>query len=98
LPYTTLFRSQADGAVDTTRPHRWTHPDGEHAVTIVFYDGALSHDAAFGLGALTSEALVDRVASGHGLVTLAADGETFGHHHNWGDRLLAYALAVEAPT
>ena len=97
VAFTVLAPGQAEGGVDTTRLHRWVHPDGERSVALVFYDGGLSHDAAFGLGALTSEALVDRVASGHGLVTLAADGETFGHHHNWGDRLLAYALAVEAP-
>ena len=30
-------------------------------------------------------------------MTIAADGETFGHHHVYGERLLAYALAVEAP-
>ena len=47
------------------------------------------------------EALVDRVVDAAGpeggLVAVATDGETFGHHHHWGDRLLAYALAVEAP-
>src|SRR5205807_451890 len=49
---------------------------------------------------LSSEAFVDRVegaAARGGLVTVATDGETFGHHHSFGDRLLAYALAVEAP-
>ena len=73
------------------------------ASTIVFYDGGLSHDVAFGLDGLSSAALVDRAehlladrAIG-GVVCIATDGETFGHHHRWGERAVAYALAVEAP-
>ena len=27
---------------------------------------------------------------------MAADGETFGHHQRYGDRVIAYALAAEA--
>jgi hypothetical protein len=30
-------------------------------------------------------------------VAIALDGETFGHHHKWADRALAYALTAEAP-
>lgn len=92
----------ADGSIDTRRPYRWCHPAGDgRGVDLVFYDGGLSHAVAFELGNLSSQALLDRVeAAGRdrrGVVTVAADGETFGHHHRYGDRLLAYALAVEAP-
>ena len=93
-----------DATIDTRRLYRWCHHDGSgRGVTIVFYDGPLSHDAAFGLGTLSSGVLVERAeaqleGAGHaGLVCLATDGETFGHHHKWGDRTIAYALAVEAP-
>ncbi|MDP9389728.1 MAG: DUF3536 domain-containing protein [Actinomycetota bacterium] len=89
----------AGGGVDTGRPYRWLHPDGSgRGVDIVFYDGALSHAVAFELTALSSSAFLDRVVHRRdGLVTVAADGETFGHHHRWGERFLAHALAVEAP-
>ena len=88
--------------VDNRRPYRWLHPDGSgRGVTVLFYDGGLSHDVAFGLGMLSSQGLVDRmVAAGGdegGVVAIATDGETFGHHHRWGERAVAYALAVEAP-
>lgn len=86
---------------DTTRPYRWVHPENpEKGVNIVFYNGPLSHAVAFEMRNLSSQALVDRMfaaAGGRdGLVTLATDGETFGHHHRYGERLLAYALDVEA--
>ena len=97
--FTVLAPTQAAGPIDTRCAYRWER-DGV-GVDLVFYDGALSHSLAFELSSLSSEALLDRVddAAGPegGLVTIAADGETFGHHHRWGDRLLAYALAVEAP-
>ena len=91
-----------DGSIDTRRPYRWRHPHRPHlGIDVVFYDGGLSHSVAFGLGQQSSQALLDRVSAAAGpaggLVTAAADGETFGHHSHWGDRLLAYALAVEAP-
>ena len=93
-----------DGSIDVRRTYRWHHPDGEdRGVTIVFYDGPLSHDVAFALGSLSSAALVERAereladAGGRSVLCIATDGETFGHHHRWGERAVAYALAVEAP-
>ena len=106
VAFTVLAPGQADlpedeGPIDTAKAYRWYHPTRpDLSVDIVFYDGGLSHDLAFSLSALSSEAFVDRVegaAARGGLVTVATDGETFGHHHHFGDRLLAYALAVEAP-
>lgn len=86
-------------SLDIGRPYRWLHPDGSNrGVDLVFYDGALSHAVAFGLGTMSSQAFLDRATvRRRGLVSVATDGETFGHHHHWGDRLLAYAFAVEAP-
>src|SRR4051794_21295313 len=90
-----------DNPLDTTVPYRWCDASGDgRGVDIIFYDGAISHDIAFGLGSMSSEGFISRVldaAPDGGLVTIAADGETFGHHQRYGDRLLAYALAVEAP-
>lgn len=85
--------------LDNTKAYRWVHPDGSgRSVALVFYDGDLSHALAFELAGLSSTAFLDRVTHGRdGLVTVAADGETFGHHQRWGERFLAHALAVEAP-
>jgi hypothetical protein len=102
VAFTILAPNQADvadGELDTRRAHRWHHPDRDDlGVDIVFYDGALSHDVAF--GGVASQGLVERVtasAPDGGLVCIATDGETFGHHHKYADRGVAYALAVEAP-
>ena len=79
--------------------YRWLHPGGDgRGIDILFYDGSLSHSVAFEMSTLSSQALVDRIERIRTpLALVAADGETFGHHHTYGDRLLAYALAVEAP-
>jgi alpha-amylase/alpha-mannosidase (GH57 family) len=86
-----------DGRIDGRRPYRWIDPtDPTRHVDLVFYDGGISHDLAFGLGAMTAEGFVARTKQG-GLVTVATDGETFGHHHKYAERTLAYALPVAAP-
>ena len=91
-----------DGAsLDTRHAYRWCDGDDDSlGVDIIFYDGALSHDVAFGMRTTSAQVLVGRVlgaADGDGLVCIAADGETFGHHHHFAERALAYALPVEAP-
>ena len=85
-------------APDARRPYRWQHPHRpELGLDLVVYDGGLSNDVAFGLGRMASADLVARAAAaGEGLVVVATDGETFGHHHRWAERSIAYALAVEA--
>lgn len=90
-----------DGSVDGRRVYRWVHPgDATLGVDLVFYDGPLSHDLAFGIGSLPAAVLVDRAlahAPDGGLVCVATDGETFGHHHRHAERALAWALPVAAP-
>ncbi|HMC79470.1 MAG TPA: DUF3536 domain-containing protein, partial [Acidimicrobiia bacterium] len=89
-----------DHPIDTRVAYRFVHPRRKGlGVDLVVYHGGLSHALAF--ESVTSEALVDRAtaAAGRrgGLVAIALDGETFGHHHKWADRALAYALTAEAP-
>jgi alpha-amylase/alpha-mannosidase (GH57 family) len=90
----------SDGSIAGGQPHRWFHPDGDgRHIDLVFYDGPISHDLAFGLTGLSSQELVRRViaAADDGTpVAVATDGETFGHHHKFADRALAYAFAHEA--
>ena len=92
----------SDGSIATGPPHRWFHPeDRDRSIDLVFYDGPISHDLAFGLTGLSSYELVRRVvdAAVDGTpVVVATDGETFGHHHKFADRALAYAFTHEAPT
>jgi alpha-amylase/alpha-mannosidase (GH57 family) len=91
----------SDGSIVGGHPFRWRHPgEADLGVDIVFYDGAISHDLAFGLTGLSSQELVRRVidAGADGSpVCVATDGETFGHHHKFADRALAFAFATEAP-
>lgn len=93
------WRDVAEVGLATGVPHLWRHPDGR-AIAIVFYDGPLSHDLAFGLSGWSSSDLAERVrqagASGAPVVA-ATDGETFGHHHRWADRTLAHLFAHAAP-
>jgi hypothetical protein len=99
--FTILAPSQADvadGELDASIAHRWVHPERpDLGVDLVFYDGGLSHDLAF--GGVASQTLVARAitaAPEGGLVCAATDGETFGHHHKFADRGVAYALAIES--
>jgi alpha-amylase/alpha-mannosidase (GH57 family) len=89
-----------DHPIDTRVAYRFVHPRRKTlGVDLVVYHGGLSHALAF--EAVSSETLVDRAAAAAGrrggLVAIALDGETFGHHHKWADRALAYALTAEAP-
>ena len=87
------------GAVPTDRPYRWCHPARpELTVDLVVYDGDLAQSIAFGTP--SSAEVVGRAqehAPDGGLVAVATDGETFGHHHKGGDRMIGHALLVEAP-
>ncbi|MBI4577239.1 MAG: DUF3536 domain-containing protein [Planctomycetes bacterium] len=91
------WRTLAPGAVDTTRPYRARLPS-QRSIDLFFYDGAASGSVAFE-GLLRSGAeLVRRLLASAGegpgprLGHIAVDGETYGHHHRFGDMALAWAL------
>jgi alpha-amylase/alpha-mannosidase (GH57 family) len=78
-------------------PGRYRTPSGRE-IALFTYDGAISHDVAFG-PLLTSASLwVARLlapgaeSGSPQLVAVAVDGETFGHHHRFGEVALAWTL------
>jgi alpha-amylase/alpha-mannosidase (GH57 family) len=87
-----------DGGIDSTRAYVARTPSGR-PINVFFYDGAISRAVAFE-GLLSSgETFANRLASGFSddrdwpqLVNIATDGESYGHHHRFGDMALAYAL------
>lgn len=88
-------------SLEIARPYRWMHPDGSgRFLSIFFYHGAVARQAAFENILASSQFFMDRLEAGlpsqEGLMHMAVDGETFGHHFKFGDRTLAYTLTVEA--
>jgi alpha-amylase/alpha-mannosidase (GH57 family) len=88
-----------NASVDTTRPYLVRFESGV-SLAIFFYDGPASRAIAFE-GLLNSgEALAARLKGGFKdnaqpqLVHVATDGESYGHHHKYGEMALAYALRL----
>ncbi len=89
---------EAGGRIDGRRPYRIALPSGR-SLALFFYQGELSRAVAFD-GLLDSgEAFACRLLAGFSgsaepeLVHVATDGESYGHHHRYGEMALAYALA-----
>lgn len=85
--------------VDPRRPYVCLLPSGA-AITLFFYDGPIARAVAFE-GLLNSgEAFAGRLAGGFDgreepqLVHIATDGESYGHHHPFGEMALTYALRL----
>ena len=84
--------------IDSKIPYYCPLPSGKN-ITIFFYNGSLAHDLSFGdllkNGEKFAQRLINSFSSDNDqveLVHLATDGETFGHHHRFGDMALAYCL------
>ncbi|HSS21466.1 MAG TPA: DUF3536 domain-containing protein [Pyrinomonadaceae bacterium] len=89
-------------SLDTSSPYNYFHRDGsKRALAVFFYDPVLATEIAFGdalkSSAAFAEKLARRAAASAGLLNVATDGESYGHHHKFGDLCLAYALEVDAP-
>ena len=88
-----------NASVDTTRPYLVRFDSGV-SIAVFFYDGPASRAIAFE-GLLNSgESLAARLKGGFKdnaqpqLVHVATDGESYGHHHKYGEMALAYALRL----
>lgn len=90
---------EATGArFDPTRPYLVKLPRGE--IAVFFYDGPIARSIAFGEALHNGDQLEQRLLGGFDdkrshqqLLTVAVDGETFGHHKKGADEMLAAALS-----
>ena len=88
-----------DATVDTTHPYLVRFASGA-SIAVFFYNGPVSRAIAFE-GLLDSgDNLVARLKAGFKdgaqpqLMNVATDGETYGHHHRYGEMALAYAMRL----
>ena len=81
------------GSLDISSPYLVDLPSGRGMV-VFFYHGSLSQAVAFDKLLSDGENFYQRIKSqaGEGLLSLATDGETYGHHFPFGEMALAYVL------
>jgi alpha-amylase/alpha-mannosidase (GH57 family) len=107
IRFTVLAPSQAKSVdevdvsgqrIDPSRAYRQELPSGRH-INLFFYDGPVSRAVAFERlldnGERFAQRLLDALSDQRDwpqLAHIATDGETYGHHHSFGDMALAYAL------
>ena len=89
--------------IDPNRPYRCFIADGRF-IDIFFYDGPISRDMGFNDVLSSSDHLAGRLGQAvrgdhrpSQLISVATDGETFGHHKGGTEKCLAYAFTTEFP-
>jgi hypothetical protein len=91
--FTILAPHQVADAPPAGHPGRYRTAAGLE-IALAIYDGALSHDVAFGPLIGDAKRWATAVAAAEAdLVGIATDGETFGHHHRFGEMALAAVIA-----
>ncbi|MGH8071142.1 MAG: DUF3536 domain-containing protein, partial [Candidatus Entotheonellia bacterium] len=102
MPGDKAWTDASGGRVDPSRPYRCLLPSGRE-IALFFYDGPIAKAIAFDGALARGEMLIERVMGGFHdernhtqLVHVATDGETYGHHHRFGEMALAYALTTIA--
>lgn len=86
------------GRIDPTRAYELATPSGRK-IALFFYDGPVSRAVAFEGLLNNGETFAQRLLSAYSpgrdwpeLAHIATDGESYGHHHRYGEMALAYAL------
>ena len=84
--------------VDPSRAYLVQLPS-KRTITVFFYDGPISQGVAFERLLDNGQRFADRLTGGFSdartwpqLVHIATDGESYGHHHRFGEMALSYAL------
>lgn len=92
------------GKIDPTRPYRFFHSkEPARFLDLFFFDGPLSRDLSFSDLLFDAKKFVERLKGAHHrgrhhpeLIHVASDGEAFGHHKAYGERVVAFLLHEEA--
>ncbi|HLM54790.1 MAG TPA: DUF3536 domain-containing protein [Pyrinomonadaceae bacterium] len=95
------WKAVSGGRVDTTVPYKFKHRDGSgRSIAVFFYEGrvarALAFEGLLGSSQVFMGTCAQAAHAGSQLVSVATDGESYGHHFRWGERCLAYSLEEEA--
>ena len=84
--------------IDPSRPYTVMLPSRK-SISVFFYDGPISQGVAFEGLLNDGQRFADRILSGLSnsrtwpqLAHIATDGESYGHHHHYGEMALSYAL------
>ena len=92
------WRDASGGRIDPSVAYRVRLRYGRW-INVFFYDGPISRGVAFEGLLASGEKFAERLLGVFSenreapqLVHIATDGETYGHHHPYGDMALAYAL------
>ncbi|MGA1796497.1 MAG: DUF3536 domain-containing protein [bacterium] len=87
------------GKIDPTLPYR-CFLDDDRFIDIFFYDGPISNSIAFDKVLSSGDIFINRLLSGFSanriwpsILSVATDGESYGHHFKFGDMALAYVLS-----
>ena len=87
--------------IDPTRPYRCFLSNGKY-IDIFFYDGPISRDMGFNDVLNNAQHFAGRLGQAvrgdhrpSQLISVATDGETFGHHKGGTEKCLAYAFTQE---
>ncbi|MCI0474018.1 MAG: DUF3536 domain-containing protein, partial [Ignavibacteria bacterium] len=86
------------GRINPKIPYRYYSKKSGGFIDIFFYDGPLSKNLAFDDVVYDSKRLMDRIDSVKNndenpqLISIAVDGETFGHHKKFTERTIAFLL------
>jgi alpha-amylase/alpha-mannosidase (GH57 family) len=92
------WQDNGSGSFDITRPYLCVLPGGR-TISLFFYDGSISLAIAFQRLLDSGEHFKDRLLAAFPadgtkprLLSVATDGESYGHHHRFGEMALAYTL------
>jgi alpha-amylase/alpha-mannosidase (GH57 family) len=92
------WRDVSGSKIDPTMAYRCSLPS-DRTINIFFYDGPISRAVAFEDLLKKGEDFAKRILSGFSdqrqwpqIMHIATDGETYGHHHKFGDMALVHAL------
>lgn len=96
----------SDGSINSRIPYRYfsvTNP--LEFIDIFFYDGPLSKNIAFDDHIYSADKLLNRIrlvksdeSVENSLISVAVDGETFGHHKRYTERTLSFLFSELIPS